>query len=183
MEGRDQSELVAEAKAGSVEAFEDLVKPHVPMLFAYGRAICGDYHDANDVVQATLIIAYRKLNHFFPEADFSTWLRAIARREALDARKKRARSRLITMEQIEEVYSNPLPVETSPRKRALVECLKQLSGRAGKIVRTHYFEGDRLGAIAKKLNMTLAAVKQLLYRARLSLMDCIRKRLSMEASP
>ena len=80
--------LLARAKKGDAIAFEHLIAPHLPMLFAYSRAICLDFHAAQDVVQESAIIAFRNLNHLFPEADFSTWLRAIARRQALEARRK-----------------------------------------------------------------------------------------------
>ena len=89
MSADDESDLLDKAKAGDGAAFELLLVPHLPMLFAYSRAICGDYHAAADVVQETALIALRRLDHFFPEADFAAWLKAIARREALSARARR----------------------------------------------------------------------------------------------
>ncbi len=175
-----EADLLDRAKAGSREAFEGLVEAHVPMLFAYSRAICGDHHTAMDVVQQALLIAYRKLHLFFPEADFSVWLRAIARREALDARKRKARSPLVTLEAIETVYQDPEPAEESPRRKALEECIGALGDRTGRLVRSHYFEGTALAALAESLGLTLAATKQMLYRTRLALRECIQKRLATE---
>lgn len=174
----DEAALLERAKAGRREAFERLVEPHVAMLFAYGRALCGDYHLAMDVVQQTLLIAFRKLHLFFPEADFSVWLRAIARREALDARRRASRTALITLDAIESAYEEP--AEDSPRRGALVRCLGSLEGRSGQLVRRHYFEGVDLSSLSKALGMTVAAAKQMLYRTRLALRDCIRKRLAAE---
>jgi RNA polymerase sigma-70 factor (ECF subfamily) len=179
----DEAELLGRAKAGSREAFERLVGGHVPMLFAYSRAVCGDYHQALDVVQQTLLIAYRKLNLFFPEADFSVWLRAIARREGLDARRRSSRAPLVTLETIESVCESPSPEEESPRRRALEDCLGSLGGKTVRLVRSHYFEGRDLSSLSSALGMSLAAAKQLLYRTRLALRDCIRKRLASEGAP
>ncbi len=178
-----EEELLALAKSGRPEAFERLVEPHVPMLLAYSRAIAGDYHLAMDVVQQTLLIAYRKLHHFFPEADFSVWLRAIARREALDARRRSHRAAVLALETIETAYEDPEPDGDSPRRRALERCLGSLDGRTGRLVRGHYFEGTGLASISKSLGMTLAAAKQMLYRTRLALRECIRKRLATEGGP
>ena len=175
-----ETALVDRAKAGSSQAFERLVERHVPMLFAYSRAICGDYHVAMDVVQQSLLIAFRKLHLFFPEADFSVWLRAIARREALDARKRRARGAMVTLETIEMFYHDPEPREDSPRRKALAECLGALPGKTGKLVRSHYFNGTSLAPLSKSLGMTLAAAKQMLYRTRLALRECIQKRIATE---
>jgi len=176
----DEAALLERAKAGGREAFERLVEPHVPMLFAYGRALCGDYHLAMDVVQQTLLIAYRKLHLFFPEADFSVWLRAICRREALDTRRRAARAApSVLVEAVEAAYETAGP-EDSPRRGALARCLGSLEGRSGQLVRRHYFDGTDLATLSKALGMTLAAAKQLLYRTRLALRECIRKRLAAE---
>src|SRR5438105_576107 len=97
----NETELIARAKKGDAPSFEHLMTPYLSMLFAYSRAICSDYHAAQDVVQETAIIAFRNLDHLFPEADFPTWLRAIARRQALDARRKLRRHARFTEEAIE----------------------------------------------------------------------------------
>ena len=162
------------------EDFERLVAPYLPMLFAYSRAICGDYHAAQDVVQETVLIAFRKRGLFFPEADFGTWLRAIARREALSVRRKLARLNRSLDEAIEHVYENPAPVAETPRGTALAECLRTIAARMGSVLRGHYFQGLPLAELAVQLGMTPNAVKQLLYRARLNLQNCMEKRLSLE---
>src|SRR4029450_1516158 len=117
-----EAALLAGAKKGDAASFERLVTPYLPMLFAYSRAICLDFHAAQDVVQETAIIAFRNLNHLFPEADFSTWLRAIARRQALEARSKLHRFARFAEEAVERAYEDPAPVEVSARRKLLGEC-------------------------------------------------------------
>src|ERR1041384_7564075 len=112
-----EEDLIARARSGSREAFEAVVTPHLAPLLAYIRAICGDYHAAHDGLQQTLLVAYRKFSLFFPEADLGTWLRAIARREALDLRKKRARGASIFLEAIEAFHQDPDPDAASPRSQ------------------------------------------------------------------
>lgn len=182
MRSPDESELLGRAKGGNRQAFEALLAPHLPGLLAYIRVICGDHHAAHDALQQTLLIAYRKLGLFFAEADFATWLRAIARREALDMRKKLARAPSAVLDLIEACYEDPVPHEPSPRARALDECLKRLDGRAGDVVRGHYFDGTNLEAMARGMGTSVSSVKQLLYRVRLSLRECIRKRLGTETA-
>lgn len=182
MPGPGEAELIARARRGGAEAFEELARRYSAMLFAYARAVCGDHHAAFDVVQQTLLIAYRKLDLFFPEADFGTWLRSIARREALDVRRQIGRSRAITLEAVEAYYQDPDPPEASPRRRALAECVGSLEGRAGRVVRSHYYEGVKIPELARSAGMTAPAVKQLLYRARLALRECVRRRLSLEGA-
>ena len=182
MDTARETELLALAKAGDLGAFEEAVTPLLPMLFAYSRAICGDFHAAQDIVQESVLIAYRKLEHFFPEADFSTWLRAIARREALNARKKLAKVSLLTEEAIERYYQDSATDLGSPQRDALRRCLQVLGGRMSRVIRGHYFEGRPLAELAENMKQTVSAVKQLLYRARLTLRDCVRRRLAEESA-
>jgi RNA polymerase sigma-70 factor (ECF subfamily) len=175
-----ETELLTRARAGSLEAFEQVLQPYLPMLFAYSRAICGDFHAAEDAVQETALVAYRNIHHFFPESDFGTWLRAIARRRALEARRKLGRVQLVDEELIERVYQEPLAPEEDRRRDALAECLKRLAGRMGQLVQGHYFQGASLGELAQTLSMTPSAAKQLLYRSRLHLKDCVEQRLAVE---
>ncbi len=175
-----EQELLARAKKGDAEAFERLVTPYLPMLFAYSRAICNDYHAAQDVVQETAIIAFRNLNHLFPEADFSTWLRAISRRQALEARRKLPRLARFAGEAIERSYQDPAPAGVTLQKSALSDCIRGLGSRGQSVVEDHYFKGLKLADVATRLKMTPTAAKQLLYRARKLLEECVKKRLGPE---
>jgi len=180
-------DLIAKAQGGHKGAFEHLLTPHLPMLLAYCRAICGDYHVAQDAVQQTALIAYRKLNLFFPEADFAAWLKAIARREALVARRSLAKSSPLPGEEILEcAFNDPTPTAVAPDREALVKCLESLQerdDRSARIVRAHYFDGAQVAGIAGELRLNLNTVKTLLYRARLALLECVERRLKGATAP
>ena len=181
----EQARLIALAKGGDARAFGRLVEQFLPMMYAYARALCGDHHAAEDAVQESAVIAFRKLEHFFDESDFGTWLRAITRRKALEARRRLRRPTLLVEEVIEAYYSRPeRPAENTARLEALRGCLEEAPDRLRRTVRAHYFEGMRLDRIAAQQETTEAAVKQFLYRARRLLADCVRRRLevSEEAS-
>jgi RNA polymerase sigma-70 factor (ECF subfamily) len=152
------------------------------MLFAYSRAICSDYHAAQDVVQETAIIAFRNLKHLFPEADFSTWLRAIARRQALEARRKLHRFPRFAEEAIERAYEDPEPAAVAVQRKLLGDCIRALGDRVQGVVEEHYFHGLPLSEVASTLKTSVSAVKQLLYRARRMLEECVKKRRVAEQS-
>lgn len=179
----DDFDLLARAKRGDAEAFELLVTPHLAMLFAYSRAICTDYHAAQDVVQETAIIAFRNLEHLFPEVDFCTWLRAIARRQALEARRKLHRFPKFAEDALERVYQDPAAPAVLAQRRLLNDCIRALGERVQDVIREHYFRGSGLSEVATRLKTSVAAVKQLLYRARKMLEECVKKRLSLEQAP
>jgi RNA polymerase sigma-70 factor (ECF subfamily) len=175
-----ESRLLKTAQAGDPKAFERVLRPHLAMLFAYSRAICGDFHAAEDVVQETAQIAYRKLNYLIPEADFAGWLKAIARRQALAARRSLTKTNLVGDDVIERVYQDPAPATAGRRGEALTECIDRLEGRAAQAVKGHYFQGVKLNELADKMGMTSVAMRQLLHRVRVLLLECVRRRLSVE---
>jgi len=174
---------LARAKAGDREAFAQLFIPHMPMLLAYSRFICRDYHIAQDVVQETALIAFRNLERFFPDADFATWLKAIVRRRSLAAREKMARGDVLEHRLgalLEEAFADPTIDAVSPERGALEGCLEALAKhdeRSARLVREHYLAGEPLARMAENFSLNLNTIKTLLYRARLALLDCVQRKI------
>ena len=77
-----EAELIEKAKAGSVPAFTLLVESYRERLLRFLLTRCPSVADAEDVLQDTLINAYRYLYSYNPQWRFSTWLYRIAIRNA-----------------------------------------------------------------------------------------------------
>ena len=75
-------QLIDAAKAGSADAFADLVLRYRDRLLRFLLTRCASYADAEDALQDTLINAYRYLHSYDPRWRFSTWLYRIAIRNA-----------------------------------------------------------------------------------------------------
>ncbi|HYN05849.1 MAG TPA: RNA polymerase sigma factor [Vicinamibacterales bacterium] len=91
-EGRDPAEvraLLEAARAGSREAFGELVTRHERSVFRVTLTALGNRDDALDAAQDAFVLAWRKLSGFRGEAAFRTWLLTIAWRKALDHRRAR----------------------------------------------------------------------------------------------
>jgi RNA polymerase sigma-70 factor (ECF subfamily) len=177
-----EARLLEMAKAGDREAFGRALEPYLPMLYAYSRSLCADHHMAQDVVQQTALIAYRKIGYLFSEVDFGTWLKGIARREALAERRKANRLLPVIEEILESAFDDPAPEAVVPEREALGECLKRLQGQSAAILTAHYFDGEKLTDIARQRGLNGNTVRTLLHRARLVLEECVRGRLAVEAS-
>ena len=78
----DELKLIAAAKAGSADAFCDLAQLYRERLLRFLLTRSPSYADAEDVLQDTLIAAYRYLHSYDPRWRFSTWLYRIAIRNA-----------------------------------------------------------------------------------------------------
>ena len=83
--------VVAQAVAGDRDAFRALVERHSPSIFRLAFRMTNNEHDAEEVVQETLLRAYRNLGRFEARANFGTWLYRIAINCAHDLRRSRQR--------------------------------------------------------------------------------------------
>src|SRR5690349_5863457 len=91
--GTTEPELLAGARARDETAIRVLIKANNQRLFRVARAVLRDDAEAEDVVQATYVKAFTRLDAFRGDSAFSTWLTRIALNEAL-GRKRRQRPTL-----------------------------------------------------------------------------------------
>jgi RNA polymerase sigma-70 factor (TIGR02960 family) len=82
---------LARARAGDEEAFRELTEPHRRELQVHCYRIVGSLQDAEDLVQETLLSAWRGLEAFEGRASVRSWLYRIATNRCLDALRARSR--------------------------------------------------------------------------------------------
>ncbi|MFI9011537.1 RNA polymerase subunit sigma-70 [Actinosynnema sp. NPDC053489] len=85
------ADLLGPARAGDGEAFRRLVAPHRRELHVHCYRLLGSTHDAEDVVQETLLAAWRGIDGFAERSSVRTWLYRIATNRCLNALRSRAR--------------------------------------------------------------------------------------------
>jgi RNA polymerase sigma-70 factor (TIGR02960 family) len=85
------ADLITRARAGDGEAFRELTEPHRRELQVHCYRMLGSFQDAEDVVQDTLLAAWRALADFEERASLRTWLYRIATNRCLNAIRSTAR--------------------------------------------------------------------------------------------
>lgn len=75
--------LLARARAGRQDAFEQLYRWFERPVFTLALRICGDREEASDVLQDTMLKLFHHLDDFRGGSPFWGWLRQIAVNEAL----------------------------------------------------------------------------------------------------
>ncbi|QFZ21294.1 sigma-70 family RNA polymerase sigma factor [Saccharothrix syringae] len=88
---RSTEELLALARGGDGEAFRRLVEPHRRELQVHCYRVLGSVQDAEDLVQETLLAAWRGIGGFEGRASVRTWLYRIATNRCLNALRDGAR--------------------------------------------------------------------------------------------
>jgi RNA polymerase sigma-70 factor (ECF subfamily) len=83
--------LLSRARAGDETAFRDLVDPYRRELQLHCYRMLGSLQDAEDLLQETLLAAWRGLDQYEGRATVRTWLYRIATNRCLNALRDRGR--------------------------------------------------------------------------------------------
>jgi RNA polymerase sigma factor (sigma-70 family) len=108
MTGADEQKLIAQARAGSREAFAELVRAHQGWVFHLAYQCLANQQDAEDAAQEVFVCAFRNLRSYRGEAAFGTWLRRIALNVCLARLRRRPPSESLSALE-EESAPRPTP--------------------------------------------------------------------------
>jgi RNA polymerase sigma-70 factor (ECF subfamily) len=183
------------ARAGNEQAFAQLIEPHRHELLVHCYRILGSFEDAEDMLQETLVRAWKRLDTLEEHSALRAWLYKVATHvclDALDARKRRGLSRELYARgdptrplpppSQEVVWVEPLPDEMIDGQPdiypeacyevresitlAFVAALQKLPGRQRAVLLLRDVLGWNAKEAAEILEMTTASVNSALQRAR-----------------
>src|ERR1700682_4119082 len=108
---KDESVLVAEAKAGSYAAFEELVNRYEKKIYRLGLNITGRPEDAEDVLPENFLKAFPPLPDFREDSRFYTWLVRIGVNEGLMKLRRRRADKTVPFEDQVDDEGSVMPRE------------------------------------------------------------------------
>jgi RNA polymerase sigma-70 factor (ECF subfamily) len=164
--------------------FVQLFTRHQRRLFIYILAQVPSPVDADEILQETNIIIWRKCDQFELGTNFLAWASRIAKFEVLKFRDKKRRDRLHFSDAfVEQVADEALVVsgELELRRKALIYCLGKLREKDRELIQQRYAPGANGRTVAELLDRPVNSVYQSLGRIRRTLMECINRRLAVEA--
>lgn len=156
-----------------------LVREHQADVWRYLRFLGAVGTDVDDLTQETFLAVARSAMEIRSRAETNAYLRAVARNQLLQLRRKQKRQvSTVEMTAAEEVWAEFVPDGGSEDLLdALRLCCEALAGRAKDTVDRFYRDQQSREEIAAQLDMTADGVKTLLRRTRDSLRECIERRL------
>lgn len=175
---------LAALRAGDRAEFARLVEKYSGRIYRLAFKILGDAQDAEDALQETFLKAFRALPDFEGRSSISTWLYRIAANEAFMALRRRKPDAI----SVDEAQPTPdgeqepiqimdwccLPEEellSAEAREHLDKAIDRLSPALKAVFLLRDIEGLSVRETAEALNLSEAAVKTRLLRARLNLRE------------
>lgn len=166
-------QLIGRAAQGDRAAFESLVARDCDELLRFVRSRLGSTLerkvDAEDIVQEVLLKAFLSLGTFRwqGEKSFSRWLAGIAHNLILHLARKHQRSDRIGLDPDAQAHSDSPSrgVRRDERLDRLQESLQSLSTEHREVVLLTRIDGLPIDEVAKRMNRSSKATRQLVWRA------------------
>ena len=181
--GRAEFSLPA-LRAGDRAEFARLVDKYSAPIYRLALKILGDAQDAEDVLQETFLKAFRALRDFEGRSSLSTWLYRIGANEAFMALRRRKPDALSVDEAQTTVDGEQEPIQivdwcclperellSSEARDHLDRAIDRLTPALRAVFLLRDIEGLSVRETAEALNLSEAAVKTRLLRARLNLRE------------
>jgi RNA polymerase sigma-70 factor (ECF subfamily) len=140
--------------------------------------------DAEDVLQETNLVLWRKAAEFISGRDFMPWALRIAQLQAMSHLKKQQKRPLYDSNLLELIAGETISdaAMADGRRQALAHCIQKLPEKHRRLVAARYEPGGSVNAIAAELGKQPKAVSETLRRIRRMLLDCIENNLGREAT-
>jgi len=179
--------LLERARAGDLNAFNDLVDCYQDHLWSLVVRMVPDRDQAADAVQEAFFSAYRNMASF-RGGSVRSWLSRICVNAAMDAQRTRKRRPVSPYPELEDdTWQPPAGDEADPerlaltaeRSRALDQALALITTDQRNAIVLFDIEGYDYGEIAALTGVSLGTVKSRIHRGRLALRGLLEDRMEL----
>jgi RNA polymerase sigma-70 factor (ECF subfamily) len=165
--------------------FEQTIEPEIQGLRTLAVYLMPDRHQAEDMVQKTLIRAYQQWETFQQNTEAGPWLRTILRffvqSELKELRRRHVRKERYRHEWCRMITSEELVnAETANPSLHLEACKAELAPTSKQLVQMRYDQNLSCQHVAENLGKSVSWVTTTLSRVRLALKTCIEIKMTEE---
>jgi RNA polymerase sigma factor (sigma-70 family) len=175
----DEAQLVALARRGDLEAYDQLVRRYQERIYATVYHMTANHEDANDLAQEAFIKAFQALKTFKGGSSFYTWVYRIAVNKTINFLKQRKNRSQMSLNDLDfNAEHDPdlvaLISDKTPRREAALTELQEklnaamltLSEPHRLVVTLHDIQGLSHEQIAEIMECNVGTVRSRLFYAR-----------------
>jgi RNA polymerase sigma-70 factor (ECF subfamily) len=177
--------LVRRSQAGDRPAFEQLVRRTARLVYVRAYLDFADRHRAEDIVQETFLIAWRRIGQVTDPTGFRPWLLAVARTVGADVRRRESRKKRAapfaraTDVAIDAPDIAPTPAEAAEQheqQSRMLELLRKLPEEYSQPLTLRYIAGADYETIGRQLGLTNGSLRGLLTRGMARLREAMSEK-------
>ncbi|MBK3518964.1 RNA polymerase sigma factor [Carboxylicivirga marina] len=172
MSNLNDIKLIKLIKAGDIGAFAQLIDKYQHMAYTLANSIVKNKQEAEEVTQDAFYKAYKALDKFKGDAEFSTWLYRIIYNTAISKmRGRKAETSDLDNKEVEKQetlsFSDNLNrLEQKERKVILKKALSKLKEQDAFIIILYYYKEQSIEEIEQATGLSKSNVKIKLHRGR-----------------
>ncbi|PYK64233.1 MAG: RNA polymerase subunit sigma-24 [Verrucomicrobia bacterium] len=173
---------------GDTNAFEELIERHQALVAGTVARMLGSNSDVEDIAQQVFIRVWKSARRYKPRAKFTTWLLKITRNLVFNELRRTKRRALVPLDPAAGANEPALKDESNPApdaslleaelQKAIEEAIMHLPETQRMALVLRRYEQLSYEQIAEVLDLSVPAVKSVLFRARTELRSRLSKYLS-----
>ncbi len=171
-------------QTNNTELFVRQLTENQNRLYGYIYSLMGDHGRAEDVLQETNLVLWRKFEEYDPSRPFLPWAFAIVRFQVLAQLRDKQRDRLLLDSNLAEMLSDEAAKQSDQFEKireALRPCMGLLTPANRDLIEERYFRATSVSDISHSVNRSANSVKVALLRIRRQLAECVQKRMAAES--
>lgn len=167
----DEGQLISAARDGDRSAIDELLARYEQAIYRFGLRMCGDEESAREVLQETMLAAFRHLPGFRADAKLSTWLYQIARSFCIKERRGTRPTTLLGEHLADPADAPDRQVHSKQIGEALTRAIATLPAEQREVLVLRDVEGLSADEAATVVGIEVGALKSRLHRARVTLRE------------
>ena len=180
--------LMRLVSTGDTQAFEELIERHQSLVAGTVARMLGSNSEVEDIAQQVFIRVWKSAGRYTPRAKFTTWLLKITRNLVFNELRRTRRRAQVPIQTEPDAEEIPLKDETNPTpdasllenelQEAIEKAITELPERQRMALVLRRYEELNYEQIAEILDLSVPAVKSILFRARTELRAQLSKYLN-----
>jgi RNA polymerase sigma-70 factor (ECF subfamily) len=184
----DDLRLMQLVGQGDTTAFEELVEKHQALVAGTVARMLGSNSDVEDIAQQVFIRVWKSARRYVPRAKFTTWLLKITRNLVFNELRRTKRRAQVPLQpegtgedptlKDDMILAPDASLLETELQRTIEEAILQLPEAQRMALVLRRYEQLSYEQIAEVLDLSVPAVKSVLFRARAELRSRLSKYLS-----
>ncbi|MDD7986465.1 sigma-70 family RNA polymerase sigma factor [Lentisphaera marina] len=161
----------------NTDQFVELMSSFQGRLYGLILSLVANPDAANDILQETNLILWSKAHEFELGTSFKSWSFRVASFQVMAWRQKQMRDPLVFNNEIisQMIHEqNEREEDYEFKKKKLEQCIAKLPERQRELIHQRYGLGTSIVNIAETLKSNANSIRQVLFRARTNISQCVK---------